>query len=91
MLLDYLYGSIIFGVIPGILLTIFVYAIVFADQMDDPATRLSAWAGFWAGLVVFAVYVPVALSGTSDPEFPSTDHFPDLSLPGLLVGIVTGF
>lgn len=78
------------AVVPCIMLALFVFAMIVAGSVKQPELKVSAWAGFWAGLVLFVVYVVGQLNKVREPSF-------DLStLPGFLIvpmglGFVIGF
>lgn len=77
-------------VVPGIMLVLLIYAMVIAGSVNDSELKTSAWAGFWAGLVVFVIYVVSELGRIREPNLNFS------SLPGLLflplaVGFGIGF
>ncbi|PKO21872.1 MAG: hypothetical protein CVU38_12395 [Chloroflexi bacterium HGW-Chloroflexi-1] len=77
-------------IVPCIMLALFVYSMVISGSVKGSEQKTSAWAGFWAGLVLFVVYVVSQLSLLREPDFGFS------RLPGFLVvpmglGFVIGF
>ncbi|MCX6027685.1 MAG: hypothetical protein NT169_00045, partial [Chloroflexi bacterium] len=77
-------------VVPCIMLALFVYALVIASSVKGSEQKTSSWAGFWAGLVLFVVYVVSQLSLLREPDLGFS------RLPGFLIvpmglGLVIGF
>ncbi len=77
-------------ILPSIILAVFAFAWIIASAARTPELRVSAWAGFWAGLLSFVIYVVSQLGEIRDPD----SHF--AILPGLLVlpvasGLAVGF
>jgi hypothetical protein len=67
-------------ILPSIMLAVFAFAWVIAGTAKSPELKVSAWAGFFAGLVIFVIYVVSQLRLIHDPDFRVS------TLPGLLVG-----
>lgn len=44
-------------VVPSIMGALFIFAIRIAGSMKESELKASSWAGFWAGLVIFIIYV----------------------------------
>ena len=77
-------------ILPSIMTSLFAFAWVIASTARFPELKVSAWAGFFAGLVTFVIYVVSQLRLIHDPDFRVT------TLPGLLVwplsaGLGAGF
>jgi len=68
-----------------------VFAVRIAGKVSDPDTRTSAFAGLWAGLVVFVIYVVGQFNRIQDVAFTFRTVPGIRALPmiwGLLVGFV---
>ena len=76
-------------VVPTVLLALWLYSIRLVSSADDGPRRVSATAGFWAGMLMSAIFVVLRLpdlrSPTADPVLVS------LTLTGIIVGVVLGF
>jgi len=77
-------------VVPLIMLALLIFGRVIANSVRDSELRVSAGAGFWAGLVIFVIYVVSQLGAIHTPTF----NF--FNLPGFLIvpmtfGLVVGF
>jgi hypothetical protein len=77
-------------ILPSIIVLLFGFAWVIANTAGSPELRVSAWVGFFAGLVSFVIYVVSQLSLINDPDFRVS------TLPGLLflplsAGLGAGF
>jgi hypothetical protein len=89
-MLQVMYFSIIFIIIPGIILAFFIIAALLPGLAVDHDAKLSGRAGFWAGLVLFAVYAVSAISKVTAPDF-NAESLPSFSWLGLTVGVILGF
>jgi hypothetical protein len=65
-------------ILPSIMLAVFAFAWVIAKTARLAELKVSAWAGFSAGLVIFVIYVVSQLGEIHDPDFRTS------TLPGLL-------
>ena len=65
-------------VVPCIMLALFVFALIVANAVEESELKASAWAGFWAGLVVLVIYIVSQLNSIGEPDFQFS------TLPGLL-------
>ena len=77
-------------ILPLIMLAIFGFAWIIASKARTPELQVSAWAGLWAGLLAFVIYVVSQLGQIRDPNFQFS------ALPGLLLfplacGLAAGF
>jgi hypothetical protein len=77
-------------ILPAIMFAIFAFAWVIASTARSAELNVSSWAGFWAGLVTFVIYVVSELGRIREPNL----HFS--ALPGLLLrplgwGLGAGF
>jgi hypothetical protein len=77
-------------ILPSIIILLFGFAWIIASTARLPELKVSAWAGFFAGLVCFVIYVVSQLSLIHDPDFRVS------TLPGLLAwplgaGLAAGF
>jgi hypothetical protein len=77
-------------IVPIIMLALLVFAWIIAGSVSDSELKVSAWAGFWAGLVLFVVYVVSQLGAIRTPSF-NLFNLPGLLLFELIVGLVLGF
>lgn len=77
-------------ILPLIMCAIFTFAWIIASSARTAELRVSSWAGFWAGLLSFVIYVVSQLSHIREPDL----HY--AALPGLQLlplgwGLTTGF
>ncbi len=77
-------------IIPMIMLAIFSFSWLIARKARTPELRISAWAGFWAGLLAFVVYAVSELGQIKDPTFRFT-ALPGFMLMPLACGLSAGF
>jgi hypothetical protein len=85
-----IYAVIIYGLIPAILIMYFVISARLPSMVEDSEVRLSARAGFWAGVVIFAAYCVIVIPGIDELNF-DVDSLPSFNLWGALLGLATGF
>jgi hypothetical protein len=77
-------------ILPLIMCAIFAFAWIIASSAKTGELKVSSWAGFWAGLLTFVIYVVGQLSHIREPNL----HY--APLPGLQFlprgwGLTTGF
>jgi hypothetical protein len=89
-MLRFIYFLIIFIIIPGIILAFFVIAALLPNFAVDRDVKFSGRAGFWAGLVIFAIYALSAIARITTPNF-NVDQLPSFSWLGLIIGAIVGF
>ncbi|UOY03732.1 hypothetical protein [Blastococcus sp. PRF04-17] len=89
-MLKVLYAVIIYGLIPAILLLYFLISARLPAMVQGEESRLSARAGFWAGVVLFAAYCVVVIPGIDDLDF-NVQSLPAFNLWGMLLGLIVGF
>jgi hypothetical protein len=77
-------------ILPMIMLAIFGFAWVIGSSARNAELKVSAWAGFWAGLLAFVVYVVSQLGQIRDPTFQFAT-LPGLLLMPLACGLGAGF
>ncbi len=77
-------------ILPAIMSAIFVLAWIIANSTRTAELRVSAWAGFWAGLLAFVVYVVSQLGQMRDPDFQYA-ALPGLMFMPLTSGLFAGF
>jgi hypothetical protein len=77
-------------VVPGILVVLFIYALVLMGGAPQGPPRRSATAGFLAGLVLFVVFVVSQLDAIREPSFEFS-RFPSLEVIPMGLGLVIGF
>ena len=90
MELDTLYGIIIWAIVPGVMIAMFLLGGLMTAGLKDADNKLSARAGFWAGLIVFVVYVINKLS-TLPASALNFDWRPDFDFLYVLMGAAVGF
>jgi uncharacterized membrane protein YfcA len=77
-------------ILPSIMFALFVMAWMIASTAKNAELKVSSWAGFWAGLVTFVIYVVSQLRHIQEPNFDYS------KLPGFLIlplgaGLGAGF
>jgi hypothetical protein len=77
-------------ILPLIMGAIFAFAWIIAGSARTAELKVSSWAGFWAGLLSFVIYVVSQLSQIREPNL----HY--VPLPGMQLlplgwGLTTGF
>jgi hypothetical protein len=77
-------------ILPLVMCAIFAFAWIIASSARTAELRVSSWAGFWAGLLSFVIYVVSQLSQIREPNL----HY--VPLPGMQLlplgwGLTTGF
>jgi hypothetical protein len=77
-------------ILPSIMLSVFAFAWAIAKTARPADLKASAWAGLFAGLVTFVIYVVSQLSRIHDPDFRFTT-LPDLLVQPVASGVVLGF
>jgi hypothetical protein len=77
-------------ILPSIMVAIFAFAWVIARTAKYPELTVSAWAGFFAGLITFVIYVVSQLAQINDPDF-RVATLPGLLLLPLTSGLTAGF
>lgn len=89
-MLQLIYFTIIFLVIPAIISAFFVIAALLPGRASNGDATLSGRAGFWAGLVIFAGYAISAIASINAPEF-NVDRLPSFNWFGVIIGVIIGF
>jgi len=77
-------------ILPLIMFAIFTLAWIIASSARTAELRVSSWAGFWAGLLSFVVYVVSQLDHIREPELRYV-ALPGLQLLPLGWGLAAGF
>jgi hypothetical protein len=77
-------------IVPGTLVGVLFLAALIPGRLARPEARLSAWTGFWAGLLAVAVYILVVSDSIASPVL-SVDGTGRFSWLAALAGLVTGF
>jgi hypothetical protein len=83
-------ATVQWGILPLIMIAIFVFAWIIASSARSAELRVSSWAGFWAGLLSFVIYVVSLLAQIREPNFRYA-LLPGLQLLPLGWGLTTGF
>jgi hypothetical protein len=89
---EFLSIAVLWVIVPGIMLALLVFdlTIVSAASRKSAELKLSARAGFWAGLLLFVIYVVSQLSKIQEPVF-TFSGLPGLLVTPLLIGALSGF
>ena len=77
-------------VVSGVMVALLIYALTIPGAAEGPELKRSAWAGFWAGLVVSVIYIISQLGQIREPSFESLT-LPGLQIGPIAVGLVIGF
>ncbi len=78
-------------IVPCIMLALLVFAlIIVAGTQSNSESRTSAWAGFWAGLVMFVIFVVSQLSSINQKDFDFS-YLPGFVIVPIVFGIIVGF
>ena len=77
-------------ILPMIMCAIFAFAWIIACSARTAELRVSSWAGFWAGLLTFVVYVVSQLSQIQEPKLAFA-ALPGVQFLELGWGLTTGF
>ncbi len=77
-------------ILPLIMFAIFAFAWIIANSARTAELRVSSWAGFWAGLLTFVIYVVSQLSQIREPNLRFAP-LPGLQFLPLGWGLTTGF
>lgn len=89
MLQQFIYGMVLWVVVPCIMLGMFIFGIIICNWADE---KRSAWAGLGLGLIVFILYLISKLSILQDINFTFNPH-PDFGVGSweiLITGGITG-
>src|SRR5437762_7866859 len=79
-------------IVPLIMLAILYFSNrVARAEGIHPDKRLSARAGFWAGLLIAVIFVMVSLGSITGPDLRVGESLPDFSILPLMLGIFVGF
>jgi hypothetical protein len=81
---------VLWGIVPGIMLGVLFFNIIIVARTPQDERKISARAGFWAGLVLFVVYVISQLDTLREPAF-TFGLLPRFSILAALDGFVIGF
>jgi hypothetical protein len=77
-------------ILPLIMCAIFALAWIIAGSAKSAELKVSSWAGFWAGLLSFVIYVVSQLGEIREPNL-QYKPLPGLQLLPLGWGLTTGF
>ncbi len=77
-------------VVPCVLLGIFGFSIAIVGRTPKGPVRTSANAGFWAGLLLFVIYIVSQLGKLKEPNLNFT-NLPGIELIPTAIGLVLGF
>ncbi len=81
---------ILWGIVPAIILALLIFSIVIVKRTSQDERRVSAKSGFWAGVVLFIVFV---ISQSQPLKMPSSlfRYLPGLDLVPAGIGFMIGF
>ncbi len=89
-MLTAIYGLIVWVVVPGIIAAILLFSFLIPSFIRDKQFKVSAIAGFWAGLLLFVIYAVSQLHTIQEPDLSITS-LPDFNLIATVIGAVVGF
>ncbi len=77
-------------VVPIILIVLLIFSTIIVRRVNDPEARLSARGGFWAGFILFVIFMISQLGDVHEPHFDFS-LIPGLEFIPLISGVVVGF
>ena len=77
-------------IVPTILLALFLFSVNILTKIKEPEHKVSANAGFWAGLILFVIYIVSQFQNVKKPRFEFSS-FPGLDFIPLFLGFLVGF
>ncbi len=77
-------------VVPVILIVLLIFSTIIVRRVKDPEARLSARGGFWAGFILFVIFMISQLRDVREPHFDFS-LIPGLEFIPLIGGAVVGF
>jgi hypothetical protein len=77
-------------VVPIILIALLIFSTIIVRRVRDREARLSARGGFWAGFVIFVIFIISQLRDVREPRFDFSS-VPGLDLIPLVSGVLVGF
>lgn len=77
-------------VLPIIMFVLFLFSIAIVSSTRGEEQRISAHAGFWAGLVIFVIYVTSQVTALQTPRFAPYE-LEGLWIPQAAIGVLIGF
>ncbi len=89
-MLSLIYALIIWVIVPIVILAIFALALRIVTTVTDSDHKTSARAGFWAGLLLFVVYVVSQLSTLGNFNF-TWNYVPQFQWVIGIAGVCAGF
>jgi hypothetical protein len=91
--LTIIYGLVAWVIVPIVILAILALAIRIISSVSDSDNEVSAKAGFWAGLLLFVVYVVSQLATLENITFTSDyfNYMPQFNILTTVIGSVIGF
>lgn len=91
-LLGFIYGSVVWVVIPLIILSMLIFSLMIVANVTVPDSKVSVRAGLLAGLVLFVIYVVSQLQSIHVPDLSNySPHFNWFNGIVLLIGFIVGF
>ncbi len=81
---------VLWVIVPGIMLTMLLFAMIIVARTSQDERRASARAGFGAGLVLFVVYEVSQWQTLREPTF-TFSYLPQLDLASAGTGFIIGF
>ena len=77
-------------VLPIVIITLLIFSLTIIRRVKEPESKLSARAGFWAGIILFVIFIVSQLRGIREPRFDFSS-VPGFDLIPLVVGGLIGF
>ncbi|MCS6847400.1 MAG: hypothetical protein RMN52_06770 [Anaerolineae bacterium] len=77
-------------VVPCIMIALFIYARAIVRALSERESKTSANAGFWAGLIILAIFVISQLDAIRNFQF-SHDELQELLVLPMMLGAIVGF
>ncbi len=88
-----IYSIVIWIIVPVVILAVLTLAIRITQSASDIDLKVSARAGFWAGLLLFVVYIVSQLATLQNTDFTLQyfNYQPQFNLFVTIAGVVAGF
>ena len=93
-MLKFVLNAVAFVVVPGIFVSILIYAVALCFYFDYGRSHAGPWqaiSGGLAGLILFAVYVISSAPGHASTVDLSIKHPLSVNVAGIVLGLIAGF
>lgn len=77
-------------VLPIVIITLLIFSMTIIRRVKEPESKLSARAGFWAGIILFVIFIVSQLGDVREPRFDFSS-VPGFDFIPLIVGGLIGF